>query len=681
MSEGSKTKKDVCIGGDFNINIRKSCPEKELIENWALDFHMKQHVKENTWERLITNPRTGILELKQSVLDLVFTNCEGTTSITDKYTSDHKCILYNFRSSFEEVKRHKIKRRTYKGYNPEIISGKVTQGMLMTSFTGDPEFDSNLLTNTIIDTLDELHPLRTIRTSRPSDIIDQELEKNKKRRKRLLKKYHKEPSHVLLGKIEQLNKNIKKQIHQAKQRQLRLRLEGQNPRSFWNAVAELEGKRSDDMLSLTVGGMQIEDPAKLVEEFGDFFLSKVQNLSGNSTNQDYKIGHSRVNITSEEVIKAAKKLKPKLCHGEDNIPMKVIKDLAIYLPDVFATLFNSCCELGIPADWMVAIVKPLHKSGPKDQVSNYRPISNLNSVSKLFEKTILGRLDDLGELDGKFQHGFKKNRSTTTAMIELQDFISTELDKGKIVGTYSIDLSAAFDLLRPNMFHQMMQNKIPCNLLQVLMDFLSDRSFKVSIDGSKSITKNLSVGCVQGSILGPRLFTLYLGELERCLPMNTHIVSYADDTYISTSNKDLEELKTTLSDTMERHDQYLKSIGMVTNVNKTELIYFAKNDINDITPIKVGNDYVTPKKTIKVLGVHFDSDLKWNSHASKLKGKAAMTMRKLRFLGRYIDIPGMKKIVTTHLFGMLYYASPVWFNELTSFKILNTLNIVSTTKD
>jgi len=158
-----------------------------------------------------------------------------------------------------------------------------------------------------------------------------------------------------------------------------------------------------------------------------------------------------MDITSDEVTKAAKKLKPKLCHGEDNIPMKVIKDLAIQLPGLFALLFNSCCEMGIPEDWKVAIVKPLHKSGPKDLVTNYRPISNLNSVSKLFEKVILGRLDGLGELDGKFQHGFKKNRSTTTAMIELQDYISTELDKGKIVGTYSIDLSAAFDLLRPDM--------------------------------------------------------------------------------------------------------------------------------------------------------------------------------------------------------------------------------------
>jgi len=88
----------------------------------------------------------------------------------------------------------------------------------------------------------------------------------------------------------------------------------------------------------------------------------------------------------------------------------------------------------------------------------------------------------------------------------------------------------------------MMQNKILSNVLQVLMDFLSNRSFKISIEGCKSTAKNLSVGCVQGSILGPRLFTLYLGELENCLPLDTHVVSYADNTYISTSNRDLEAL-------------------------------------------------------------------------------------------------------------------------------------------
>jgi len=82
---------------------------------------------------------------------------------------------------------------------------------------------------------------------------------------------------------------------------------------------------------------------------------------------------------------------------------------------------------------------------------------------------------------------------------------------------------------------------------------------------------------------------------------------------------------------------------------------------------------VTPKRTIKVLGVHFEQDLSWNNHASKIKQRAALTMRKMKFLVKYINLQGMKKIITTHLFGMIYYASVVWLNELTTVRIMNIL--------
>jgi len=115
---------------------------------------------------------------------------------------------------------------------------------------------------------------------------------------------------------------------------------------------------------------------------------------------------------------------------------------------------------------------------------------------------------------------------------------------------------------------------------------------------------------------------------------------------------------------------------MVTNVSKTELIYFSRTGIQDVLPLKVGQDSVTPQKTIKVLGINFDQDLSWNTHASKIKQKAAMSMRKMKFLGKFVDYQGMKKIITTHLFGMIYYASVVWLSELTTLKFMNALESI-----
>lgn len=92
-------------------------------------------------------------------------------------------------------------------------------------------------------------------------------------------------------------------------------------------------------------------------------------------------------------MKAAKQLKSKLCCGTDGIPLNVIKDLGIHFPDIFLELFNLILKTSIPTSWKTALVSPIHKKGDKTLVTQYRPISNFNSSSKLFEKVILGKLD------------------------------------------------------------------------------------------------------------------------------------------------------------------------------------------------------------------------------------------------------------------------------------------------
>jgi len=118
-----------------------------------------------------------------------------------------------------------------------------------------------------------------------------------------------------------------------------------------------------------------------------------------------------------------------------------------------------------------------------------------------------------------------------------------------------------------------------------------------------------------------------------------------------------------------------RSIGIVTNVNNTDLIYFARKPVEDLTHISDQSANVAPKETIKMLGVLFDSDLLWNSHTVKLKHKAAFAFKKFKFLVRYIDFHGMKRIITTHLYSMLYYSPTVWLNEQTTMKtVLNCIH-------
>jgi hypothetical protein len=168
---------------------------------------------------------------------------------------------------------------------------------------------------------------------------------------------------------------------------------------------------------------------------------------------------------------------------------------------------------GIPQSWKTAVITPLHKSGSKTSVENYRPIANLVSISKIFEKIILAKIDALHpNIEGQGQHGFRKGRSTLTALLEVQHEISSSLDKKLEVSTYSIDMSAAFDLLRPNIFHS---SSIICeSLLNITTDFMTNRNFQVSINGTMSDPVASNVGCVQGSILGPKLFNIYCSSID-----------------------------------------------------------------------------------------------------------------------------------------------------------------------
>jgi len=194
---------------------------------------------------------------------------------------------------------------------------------------------------------------------------------------------------------------------------------------------------------------------------------------------------------------------------------------------------NEVAKKGMPNPWRTARVLPLFKSGNKLDVSNYRPISNLASFSKLYEKMLLKRLnEETAGLEGSSQHGFRPNHSTVTACLELQSVISEALDDGKYAMVYSIDMSAAFDLLRRDiLLHELRtRGNLSEGLLFLISDFLDGRKMKTEVDGKLSGEHELKVGCVQGSTLGPRLFTIYCGGLPTLIKAD-HYVTYADDIF------------------------------------------------------------------------------------------------------------------------------------------------------
>ena len=147
-------------------------------------------------------------------------------------------------------------------------------------------------------------------------------------------------------------------------------------------------------------------------------------------------------------------LKCKNSEGFDRIPQRILKDGAEVLINPLTVLFNKVyVQKTIPGQWLVAKTIPVFKNkGDKKDIESYRPVANLCSTSKIFEKLILKRILEIEDennvdLTGKNQPGFKKKRSTSTLSSQLQSIIGRALDEDKFVLVASLDFSSSFDVV------------------------------------------------------------------------------------------------------------------------------------------------------------------------------------------------------------------------------------------
>ena len=202
----------------------------------------------------------------------------------------------------------------------------------------------------------------------------------------------------------------------------------------------------------------------LPEVFGKFFSDKVSNLTNNLIiNDNVYNGNRKIDSQNEffmsgtEILDVLSSIKLKNCEGFDRIPQRILVEGAESLIQPLTTLFRKIySQKTIPEQWLISKIVPIHKKGAKNQIDNYRPIANLCSTSKIFERLILKRIQTLelvnnADLTGKQQHGFKKSKSTTTLALQLQSLIARALDDDNYVLMASLDLSAAFDVVNINL--------------------------------------------------------------------------------------------------------------------------------------------------------------------------------------------------------------------------------------
>jgi hypothetical protein len=343
-------------------------------------------------------------------------------------------------------KRKKLIVRDWRNYSKDAANDLISEKLRQISRT---DLSLTEIQDLYKSSLDELAPHRVVRVSE-GQMVNTKIEALKKRRDRYLKKYKKSrnPKHLELAKS--FTNTIKKTVKSEAKRVFQCKAKSNNPKHFWQALGDKLGKHHNPVLFLTVNDIRVDDENELANAFADFFLMKVKKLSNDSVLLQ-KINSPPVVFSYDEVQKACKSLNNKRSYGIDGIPQNLVKDTFETVSMTLVDVINSFGAKGIPESIKTARVTPLHKKGSKSDVTNYRPISNLSVFSKVYEKCILERLIlESSGLEGDNQHGFRKHHSTETALLMIQSKMARILDNGEHGIIYSFDLSAAFDLLKPD---------------------------------------------------------------------------------------------------------------------------------------------------------------------------------------------------------------------------------------
>lgn len=340
-------------------------------------------------------------------------------------------------------------------------------------------------------------------------------------------------------------------------------------------------------------------------------------------------------------------------------------------------LMNKIANIAIiPDNWRIAKITPIFKKGDKTDPNNYRPISNMCSMSKVYEKLILNYIYKLQKrsgiiLPGNHQHGFLKDRSTITACLEIQTRLAKILEQNKYALLYSTDLTAAFDMLDNKIFYnRMMRLGLPLNLLNVLYDFLLERQAYVSLGNASSDVFDIILGCVQGSILGPIIYSMFMSTLKID---GVGVSAYADDTYgiIELPNKnDLHDAEAKI----KTHLDWLIQSGMLVNAEKTELMILHRSD-NCISKININGREINTKGNMKVLGINFNQNLTWDDHVLKNINNCQKILHGLRMVRKFFDEQKhFSQITTSFLFSKLFYGVEVWSYDLLRYNTRSKLD-------
>ena len=377
-------------------------------------------------------------------------------------------------------------------------------------------------------------------------------------------------------------------------------------------------------------------------------------------------------ITVDDAIKLLQQAANKNCRLHP-VPTWIIKTFAVDLAPFVALLVNTSTRSGLfPSSQKRAIVTPILKKASLDanDLSNYRPVSNLSFISKILERAaymqMSSYLQDNGLLPEK-QSAYRKFHSTETALLDIMSDVHSAADRGQVTLLALLDQSAAFDVIDHGILMDRLHHTFGFSgtALSWIGSYLSGRSQYVYFNGDSSKITQVEYGVPQGSVLGPLLFVLFTADITSMVEgygLKAH--SYADDLqiYSHVDPSDAQSLVLQISSCVESIQQWMAQNRLKLNPTKTELIWLGSHrriQQCSTDPLLIAGALIKPSSHVRDLGVIFDSDLSMSTHVNKLIGVCFFHLRQLRLIRRSLDVEATHALVRALIHSRLDYCNGV----------------------
>ena len=370
------------------------------------------------------------------------------------------------------------------------------------------------------------------------------------------------------------------------------------------------------------------------------------------------------NISECDVKEIICGLAPKNSFGYDFFSTKLLKYLEPILIKSLTLIINQSLNTGIfPEQLKLAKVIPIFKKDNPNKINNYRPISLLPSLSKVFEKVVYKQICsyfDQNHLFNPNQYGFRKHHSTEYAILELTDRIISYMDQGFTPLTIFLDLSKAFDTLDHEiLLHKLNYYGIHNTSLNWFRSYLLNRKQYVDFDNFNSDTCLISTGVPQGSILGPLLFNIYINDIVN-ITKKCHIIQYADDTSLIYPMND-KNARQSLEMELEYLFEWLTLNKLSLNISKTKYMLFSTRQKNVTYPIVTLNKQIIENVSeFNFLGVKLDENMTWNSHTNQIANKINRNIAIMHKLKHILPTFTMKTLYESLISSHLNYGILAW---------------------